>query len=145
MIKLLRHIFFEDFPLKLFSLGLALLVWVTVSFAIAQKEALPGPTHNGSSEVRTSFNLPVRVVSAAADARNLKVSPNRVEVTVRGEPRIVQGLQATDIRALVDVTGIDAAHAARMPIDTSLPAGITLVSVVPKEVQVLLPSTPPIR
>jgi hypothetical protein len=145
MIKLLRHILFDDFPLKVFSLGLALLVWVTVSFAIAQKEALPGPAHNGSSEVRTSFNLPVRVVSAAADARNFKVSPNRVEVTVRGEPRIVQGLQATDIRALVDVTGIDATHAAHTPVDVSVPTGITLVSVLPKDVQVILPSTSPVR
>jgi YbbR domain-containing protein len=139
MIKLLRHVFFDDFPLKLFSLGLALLVWITVSFAIEQKEASPNSNHARTSEVQTSFHLPVMVIASNGDPGSFKASPNRVQVAVRGEPRIVQSLQATDIRALVDVTGMDAAHAAHMPVEISLPTGITLVSVLPKDVQVTLP------
>jgi hypothetical protein len=40
MILLLRHLVFHDFWLKLFSLVLAVLIWLTVSVAI-KKEVSP--------------------------------------------------------------------------------------------------------
>ena len=144
MIKFLRHIFIEDFLLKLFSLVLALLFWLTVSFAIHQKEASPSPALTLNPEVHTFFNLPVVVMSSASDARNFKVSPSTVEVTVRGDAKTLANLQSKDIRAIVDLTGIEAARALKR-IEVSTPAGVTHVRVVPEEVQVIVPQKNTVR
>jgi YbbR domain-containing protein len=143
MIKFLRHIFIEDLLLKLFSLFLALLFWLTVSFAIQQKEASPAPALTLNPEVRTFFNLPVVVMSSASDVRNFKVSPSAVEVTVRGDAKIVANLQSKDIRPIVDLTGIEAGRALKR-IEVSTPAGVTHVRVLPEEVQVIVPPRTPV-
>jgi YbbR domain-containing protein len=144
MIKLLRHLFIEDFLLKLFSLVLALLFWLTISFAIQEKEAAPPLAPASNTEVRTFVNLPVVVMSSAADVRNFKVSPNAVEITVRGDAKTLATLQSKDIRAMVDLTGIGAAHLLKR-VEVSTPAGVTHVRVLPEEVQVILPPNVPIR
>jgi hypothetical protein len=138
MIQFLRHLIIDDFLLKLFSLVLALLFWITVSFAIRQKEVLPIPPLASTDEVRTFVNMSLVVLSSAADVRNFKVSPNQVEVTVQGAARALQNLQSKDIRAIVDLTGFEPTHP-RKRVEVSIPAGVTFVGVRPEEVQVILP------
>ena len=138
MIKFLLHLIVDDFLLKLFSLVLALLFWLTVSFAIQQTARTLTP------EVRTFFNLPVVVMSAASDARNFKVSPSQVEVTVQGDPHSLQELQSKDIRAIVDLTGLETARA-RKRIEISTPAGVAHVRVQPEDVQVIIPPKTQVR
>jgi YbbR domain-containing protein len=141
MIKFLRHLFLDDFLLKLFSLALALLFWITVSFAIQQKEGLPTPALPATTEARKFFNIPVVAVSSSSDVRNFKVSPDQVEVKVQGEVPIIENLEAKELRALVDVTGVETNGTFRRPIDFSAPAGVTLLRILPQEVQV----TPPLK
>ena len=145
MINFLRHLIVDDFGLKLFSLALALLFWLTVSFAIQQRNGSPPEALILASEGRTFFDLPVVVMSSASDVRNFKVSPNQVEVTVRGESRVLQNLQSKDIRAIVDLSGIEAAQNLRKRIEVSTPPGVTHVRIFPEEVQVIIPSKPPNR
>jgi YbbR domain-containing protein len=145
MIKFLRHLIVDDFLLKLFSLVLALLFWLTVSFAIQQREASPPSPLTLATEVRTFFNLPVLVMSSASDVRNFKVNPSQVEVTVQGDPRILQTLQSKDVRAMVDLTGIEVAHGLHKRIEVSTPSGVTHVGVRPQEVEVIIPPKPPAR
>jgi YbbR domain-containing protein len=142
MIKLLRHIFIEDFLLKLFSLVLALLFWLTISFAIHQKEVGPLSLPNSTTELHTFSSLPLVVLSSAAEARNFQINPSTVEVTVRGNPQLLATLQSKDIRAIVDVTGIKTPGAPKR-VEISVPAGVTYVRVLPAEVQVTVP--PPTR
>src|SRR5262245_38735840 len=128
MIKFLRELCFNDFWLKLFSLALAVLIWLTVSFAI-QKE----------TQVRTFSNLPFNVVSAVSSAQDvsyLKAVPAEVEVTVQGQRNMVQSLRANDIRVSVDVTGIHSASGVRRRLAVSTLAGISLVRVEPEEVEI---------
>jgi YbbR domain-containing protein len=125
MIKFLRELCFNDFWLKLFSLALAVLIWLTVSFAI-QKEA----------QVRTFSNLPVTIVSSAQDVSHLKPFPAAVEVTVQGQRNMVQSLRANDIRVSVDVTGMLATSGVRKRLAVSTLAGISLVRVEPEEVEI---------
>ena len=129
MIKFLRDLFFADFWLKLFSLALAVLIWLTVSFAV-EKEI----------KVRTFSKLPVSVMSTAEDVRHLRVRPSEVEVTVQGEGSLVRGLRPSDIRAMVDVTGIEGSHALKKRIDVSIMAGISLIRVEPPEVEIIFPA-----
>ena len=145
MIKFLRHVVVDDFLLKLFSLALALLFWLTVSFAIRQREGSARPSTPLATEVRTFFNLPVVVMSSAADARLFKVSPGQVEITGQGESRMLQKLQGKDIRVMVDVTGIEGTPSLRKRIEVFTPAGVTHVVVMPEEVQVIIPGKPIVR
>ena len=130
MIKFLRHLFLDDFLLKLFSLSLAVVVWLIVTFA-SQKGAGTTP--------RVFYNLPVIVLSSAEDVRNFKVSPNEVIITVQGDAKAVQNLQSKDVRVTVDLTGVGTARELRKRIEVSLPAGIACMRVAPEEVQVIFP------
>src|SRR5262249_37749807 len=135
-----RNLIFEDFWLKLFSLVLAVLVWVTVSFAF-RKEASPISALNFPVPSHTFFNLPVLVMSSAQGLRHFMVVPSEVAVTVQGEARLLQSLQSKDIRALVDLTGLGSAEDdVNRKIEVSTPSGVTHVQVVPSEVKVVFPA-----
>ena len=130
MIRFLRHLVLDDFLLKLFSLALAVVVWLIVTFA-SQKGAGTTP--------RVFYDLPVTVLSSAEDVRNFKFSPNQVIVTVQGDAKAVQNLQSQDIRATVDLTGVAAARDLHKRIEVSVPAGVACMRVAPEEVQVVFP------
>ena len=138
MITFLRELVFHDFWLKLFSLALAVLIWLTVAFAI-KNEGSPVVALTVPLQEMAFSNLPVIVMSSAQDVRSFKVSPDQVEVTVQGEAKILRGIQAKDIRVIVDLTDIESAQDLKKRIDVSIPPGISLVRVVPSEVQVVFP------
>ena len=139
MITFLRDLIFSDFWLKLFSFGLAVLIWFTINMAV-QKEVSPAaPLTLAPTEQRVIPNLPVIIMSSAEDVRSFRVNPKEVEVTVQGDLKILNQLQNKDIRVLVDLSGIGAAHDLRKRIEVSTPAGVTHVRVVPEDVQVFYP------
>jgi hypothetical protein len=137
----MRDWFIKDFGWKLFSVGLALAIWLTVHKIL--EESAPPPVvvpPSLPSPVATTFtNLPVLIVSAAADVREFHVTPNVVTVTVSGQPEIMAGLRESQIHALVDLTDIEAARSLQRRVDISTPAGVTLVDVEPSEVNVVIP------
>jgi YbbR domain-containing protein len=141
MIPFVRKLIAEDFWLKLFSFVLAVLTWFTVNSMANQKEGLSGgPLALGSGLRQKDFTrLPVVILSSAQDVRSFRVSPSEVDVTIQGEPNVLKATEAKDIRVLVDLTGIGAAHDLRKRIEVSIPAGVTLVRVVPEDVQVIFP------
>jgi YbbR domain-containing protein len=130
MIEFLRNLVFEDFWLKLFSLVLAVLTWLTVTFA-SNKEI--------GTESRVFSNLPVTILASAEDVHNFKVSPHEVEIIVRADPKTLQSLQSKDVRAIVDLTGVAAARDLHKRIEVSVPAGVTYLRVAPEAVQVIFP------
>ena len=89
---------------------------------------------------KTFDNIPVLVMSTAADVRSFKVSPSQVAVIVRGEGKLLQDLEARDIRALVDLTGIEGARSLHKQIEVTTPRGVTVVQAIPDEVDVIVPS-----
>lgn len=141
MIASLRELVFKDIWLKLFSLGLAILVWFTLNSMGNQKEGLtPRPQLSlRPTEQRTFSNVPVAVMSSADDSRAFRINPKQVDVTVQGDPNVVKSLYTRDIRVMVDLTGIEAAHDLRKRIEVSTPAGVTGMRVEPEEVQVVFP------
>ena len=137
MISLLRQLVFHDYLLKVISLALAVLVWVIINFA-SQKEGSPVGSLTLATKERTFPKLPVMVVFTAEDVRTSKVNPCEVEVTVLGDPRILRNLQSKDIRVMVDLTGIEAAHL-RKRVEVSTPAGVAPTHVNPPEVEITIP------
>jgi hypothetical protein len=147
MIAWLKILVTKDPWLKLFSLALAVLVWFTVNSMANQRDVLPvRPRPLAHLEQRTFYNLPVLVVSSAEDNRNVHINPKTVQVTVEAEPNVLNGLQDHDIRVLVDLTGVEAAHDMRKRIEISTPAGVTRTRADPQEVQIVFPTNrPPVQ
>jgi hypothetical protein len=114
------------------------LVWVTVSFAIRQQGS-PVNTSGLAIKERPFYNVPVVAVASAEDVRAVKVSPNEIEVAVQGDATIVDKLHSRDIRAIVDLTGVQAAPDLRRRVEIFVPSGIACVRVVPPDVQVIFP------
>ena len=138
MIAFLRNLFLHDFWLKLFSVVLATLIWITVFLAI-QKEVSPVAPLALAHEKHTFFNLPVLVLmSSASDLPAVKVIPSEVEVTVQGDPRALQQLNPRDLHATVDLSDIESARDLRKRVDLTMPPGITRVRVAPEEVQIIV-------
>ncbi len=139
MIAFFRRVVLHDFWLKLFCLALAVLTWLVLHFAAVEKQGGAPVVNLLPVQQRTFSGLPVLVVSSAEDVRSVRVNPKEVEVTVQGDAKTLRGLQDKDIRVLVDLTGIQAAHDLRKRIEVSTPAGVTHVRVDPVEVQVVFP------
>jgi hypothetical protein len=97
--------------------------------------------HAAGSPV-TYGDLPVFIVASASDVHLYRVAPNTVSVTVRGSPDAISVLQANQIRATVDLTDIESARDLKRRVDVSVPSGITLVSVEPAKVGVIIPPSP---
>jgi len=129
----------KDFGWKLFSLFLAVAIWLTVHKIYEE----PRPSASAAAGSTVTFdNLPVLIVAAAADVRDFRVAPTTVKVTVRGPADVMAQLQANDLRAVVDLTAIEAARDLRRVVDVSAPPGVTLVNVDPPRVAVIPPPRP---
>ena len=126
MIRFLRHIFFDDFWLKLFSTALAILIWLVVTFA----------SEKAGIKERVFEALPVQIVSTASDVRSFQAMPERIEVTVKGDSKIIDNLQPKDVRVRVDLTGMEAARNQRQPVEVAVPEGVTCLKAAPHEVQI---------
>jgi len=135
----LRDWIAKDFGWKLFSLFLAVAIWLTV-YKIYE-EPKNAPAMSAGSTV-TFNNLPVLIVSTAADVHNFHVNPTTVKVTVNGPAEVMARLQANELRAVVDLTDIESARDLSRLVDVSAPPRVTLVGVEPSRVAVIPPSKP---
>jgi YbbR domain-containing protein len=132
---MLREIFIKDWGWKSFSLLLAALIWLTVHKIVEEPKVSPAL----SGSTLTIGTLPVFIVASAADVHLYRVEPNTVSVMVSGAPDDIAELKSSQIRATVDLTGIDAGRDLKRRVDVSVPSGITLVSVDPPKVDVVIP------
>jgi hypothetical protein len=137
----MRDWLIKDSGWKLFSLVLAVAIWLTVHKILGESAPPPivVPPLPPSPVAMTFTNQPVLIVSAAADVREFHVTPNVVTVTVSGQPEIMAALRESQVHALVDLTDIAAARDLHRRVDISMPTGVTLVNVEPAEVNVVIP------
>jgi len=133
----LRDIFIKDVGWKLFSLVLAMVIW----FMVRPVSREPAKSGNplAASVPRTFTNLPVVVMSSAADVRAFKVKPDTVRVTVSGRREIVDALTERDLRVTVDLTGIESARGLQARVTVAVPPGVTFIAARPPEVDVVVP------
>ena len=135
----LRNWITKDFGWKLFSLFLAVAIWLTVHKIYEEPRPAVGSV---AGDTVTFGDLPVLVVSSASDVRNFRVVPGTVAVKVSGAPEVMADLQASQIHAMVDLTDIQSAGDLRRQVDVSTPPGVTLVMVNPIQVDVIVPLPP---
>ena len=131
-----REFFIKDWGWKAFSLLLAVAIWLTVHKIIEEPKAA------ATDGAATYDNLPVEIVSAHGDVRDYRLIRTTVKVTVSGTPEVIAVLQANQIHATVDVTAdLEAGKDSRRRVDVATPPGVTLISVEPREIGVILPPT----
>jgi YbbR domain-containing protein len=126
----------KDLGWKLFSLFLAVVVWLTVH-KIYEEPRQSAVAANDNTV--TYGNQQVLVVSTAADVEDFRVAPNAVSVTVSGPPDVMAILQANKIRATVDLSDIQTNLDLKRRVEVSTPPGVTLVSVNPSRVGIIMP------
>src|ERR1700749_1685472 len=105
MIIFARNLIAKDFWLKLFSLALAILIWLTVYYSInGETSNSPLLALLGHPVDETIMTVPIRI--SATSAQSFSVDPSEVRVTLRGDPKLLKTLRNDDVRAQVDLTGI---------------------------------------
>lgn len=134
MIIFVRNLVVKDFWLKLFSLVLAVLIWLTVDFSLS-KEVSPWAALIGRTADQT--DIPgVHVFAPPMDGRTVTVDPPDVQVTLRGDPKLLKNIRPEDVRAQVNLTGVESASGLRRPVEIILPEGMAYTHVDPAEVEV---------
>jgi hypothetical protein len=133
MIVFVRNLVVKDFWLKLFSLALGILIWLTVDFSI-NKEISPWSALIGRAVDEKVLSVPVYVPTV--DARAVSVEPAQVQVTLRGDPKLLKSLGAADVRAVVDLAGVEMADGLSRHVQVILPPGISYTQLSPDAVEV---------
>jgi YbbR domain-containing protein len=136
----MRDWFLKDKAWKLFSLVLAVAIWLIVN-KMRGESPLPIPTA-ANQQILPIGNVPVLVTPTPADARNFRVEPASVAIAVAGPPNLLSNLQPDQIHAFVDLTEVDAANPSEQPVEVSLPPGLTFLCANPVEVDVAVTPQP---
>jgi YbbR domain-containing protein len=134
----MRDLLFNDFWWKLFSLVLAAFIWFTVDKLIEEPQPIESPD---ALVAKTFDDLPVLIVATAADMHLYHVKPDKVSVTVSGPPKVMTALMPGQIRATVDLSVLGDS-AGSLPVNVSVPSGVTFLSVTPVTVNVIVPPKP---
>ncbi len=120
MILFVRNLVVKDFWLKLFAFALAILIWLTVKFSIRGEGSFSTAIFgHGSDEV--VMVIPVHV--PATDPSAFVVQPPEVQVTLHGDPKLLQSIAADDVQAQVDIPNAESAEGIRQ-VRIILPEGI---------------------
>ncbi len=138
---MLTELFIKDWKWKFFTLLLAVLIWLTIHHNIQRETRTP--TAAAFESTVTYGTIPVQLVSTRENVSSFAVAPATVAVKVGGSAENIDKLQASQIRALVGLSGLESAKDQFCPVDISMPPGITLISVEPSKVGILMPGKTP--
>ena len=120
----------ENFWQKLFALGLAILIWLTVS----SSEAVRFGALDVES-IQEIGDVPIVVLTRAADVWRYEVRPERVSVTLRGPSGLLGSVTAMRMEAYVNLVEQDQASG-EVEIHVNAPVGTRVIQVDPPRVLV---------
>jgi YbbR domain-containing protein len=129
----------DDFGWKVFSLLLAIAIWLTVHRILGGATA----PSTQSGIIASYGNLPVVLVSPNVDVRNYRLLQTTISVTVSGPPDVIGKLQADQLHATVNLTDTNNLNSTKQHVDVSVPPGVTLMRVTPDAIGVLPPPPGP--
>jgi YbbR domain-containing protein len=124
----------KDFWWKLFSVVLAVSIWLTV-----HKIYEPAGGTAAVDNTLTFGSVQVIPVSTAGDVSDYRLTQPDVSVTVSGPNGVVGDLRANQIHAIVDLSDISTNRELKRVVEISVPPGVKLVNVDPPKIGVLPP------
>jgi len=130
-----RDLILNNLGWKLLALVLATLIWATYSSDLMDR-LRPGSLRRFSA-------VPVTVLTTAAGGRSYQVTPEKIEVVLRGPASLLAALQPGEVRAYVDLTGVRDTEGLRLKIEVNAPPGFTVARVVPADAYVEVASLKP--
>ena len=133
----LRDFILHNFWLKLFSLLLATLIWLTVKNDQHDKNRLVSETERGN--VIRKFVRPVVIKGGPAGLR--QTQPAEVRVTVSVDTALLERSKDLPIEAFVEAADANDMQGL-LPVQVKAPPGVTPVSVFPTFVRLKLPAAP---
>ena len=131
----MRDLFLKDIGWKLFSLFLAVGIWLTVHNILIEEM----PSEKSTDPERTNIysNQPVRIVSSTADVHGFEALPQEVTVTLVGPSGVMADLQASEIHAEVYLGSTNLSKYMVRDVEVSPPPKVTVIGVDPPQVQVI--------
>jgi hypothetical protein len=135
MIQFLHNLLIRDWLLKLFSLTLAVLTWLAVSFSL-RHEVVEVPGKPDVSE-KPFYDVPVVVISAAGDARGFLTAPAEVDVVLQGDKQLLEGLEKRQVHLVVELNGTQSASGLKRRVEVITPPGISHTRITPAEVEII--------
>jgi hypothetical protein len=124
----------KDLTWKLFSLVLAVGLWITIHKFRETPSAAVTPFATVSTVTFT--NVPVAAVSTTADVHNAQIVPNTVAVKVSAPSDTIAVLQENRLHATVNLTGIESVRGQLLNVDVAAPPGVALNTIDPPKVSV---------
>jgi len=134
-----RELIADNFWWKMTALLLAVLAWFGFSPKQNRQMLLPGTMRPHFTRYLVAH--PVTITKNAADAREFKVAPAAVDITLSGDEKVLRALSDSEVRATVEVSKVKEngeAAPISLPIVLFLPpeSGIKLERMTPERVQV---------
>ena len=96
----MRDLILHNFWWKVFSLLLATLIWYVINFNL-ETQSTASPLLISTRADNRDFQLPVTVITSAANRRALTIHPTEVRVKVRGDRLTLDRLSRDDIQVYV--------------------------------------------
>ena len=125
-----KTLFQENLWQKLFALGLAILIWLTVSSSEAVRFGALDV-----EAVQEIADVPIVVLTRAADVWRYEVRPERVSVTLRGPAGQLSTVTAMGMEAYVNLVELDQGSG-EVEIHVNAPVGTRVIEVDPPRVRV---------
>lgn len=128
-----RAYILNNFWWKLLSVLLATLIWLTIH-SIVEVDARMGQLAGATDQ--DFANLPITVMTSAADLRGFQIVPSTATVTLRGEDEALKRVAPRNIQVYVNLTEAKQAAANVERIYAFAPPGFAVIKVTPPFVRV---------
>ena len=131
----LRKSISRNLSWKILSLILATVIWFLIRLGLQEEvKRLLGVTN--PPKTRLLSQLPITLMTSAADERGFKVNPRTADVLVIGDPMLVDGLDPAEVEVFVRLTDIQETKGSHVKILYHAPNSINVLRVVPTAVEI---------
>jgi len=122
----LRRLIFHNWHLKLFSLLLAIMLWMTIA-------------RESTSEI--AIEVPLEYQNVPPNTEVISETTNNVEVRLRGPSTLIKEISPRDVSTAVDLGGLSQHSEKILPLTSRhvrAPFGVDVVGVIPARIHVTL-------
>ena len=121
--------------LKLFSVILAVLIWMTIRLAI-QKEIRNLPANSPDAITNVFPGIPVSLLTSPSERRVFSCQPPVVSVMVAADAKLMRHLRPQDLEVFVRLTDMRQASQFQKKLQYNFPPAVTLIRINPATVTI---------